>query len=147
MDNLQVCQGTCLCAPSPEGYGKGKVLYCYGEVSQNSGNLRDDPFLQVVLQRATFSIIFLIFNNHLISTSSSPGGSTEGKLEGRGGRRGRWWRAGGIQWILFTPFASCSRHWNYFEQFCKIQNISGAHTPPDPAGGSGCPPFPCVSDL
>ena len=32
---FQVCQGTCLCAPSPEGYGKGKVLYCYGEVSQN----------------------------------------------------------------------------------------------------------------
>ena len=29
---FQVCQGTCLCAPSPEGYGKGKVLYCYGEV-------------------------------------------------------------------------------------------------------------------
>ena len=29
---VQVCQGTCLCAPSPEGYGKGKVLYCYGEV-------------------------------------------------------------------------------------------------------------------
>ena len=32
---FQVCQGTCLCAPSPEGYGKGKVLYCYGEVSPN----------------------------------------------------------------------------------------------------------------
>ena len=29
---FQVCQGTCLCAPSTEGYGKGKVLYCYGEV-------------------------------------------------------------------------------------------------------------------
>ena len=44
-------------------------------------------------------------------------------------------------------FASCSRHQNYFEQFCKIQNIPGAHTSPDPAGGSGCPPFPCVSDF
>ena len=31
---FQVCQGTCLCAPSPEGYGKGKVLYCYGGVRQ-----------------------------------------------------------------------------------------------------------------
>ena len=30
--HLQVCQGTCLCSPSTEGYGKGKVLYCYGEV-------------------------------------------------------------------------------------------------------------------
>ena len=32
IDHLQVCQGTCLCSPSTEGYGKGKVLYCYGEV-------------------------------------------------------------------------------------------------------------------
>ena len=32
---VQVCQGTCLCSPSPEGYGKGKVLYCYGEVSRS----------------------------------------------------------------------------------------------------------------
>ena len=32
---LKVCQGTCLCAPSTEGYGRGKVLYCYGEVGLN----------------------------------------------------------------------------------------------------------------
>jgi hypothetical protein len=32
---FHVCQGTCLCASSSgEGYGKGKVLYCYGEVSE-----------------------------------------------------------------------------------------------------------------
>jgi len=37
---FQVCQGTCLCAPSPEGYGKGKVLYCYGEVVLQRANLR-----------------------------------------------------------------------------------------------------------
>ena len=34
---FQVCQGTCLCAPSTEGYGKGKVLYCYGEVGYGGG--------------------------------------------------------------------------------------------------------------
>jgi len=38
---FQVCQGTCLCAPSPEGYGKGKVLYCYGEVVLQRANLRN----------------------------------------------------------------------------------------------------------
>ena len=36
---FQVCQGTCLCAPSPEGYGKGKVLYCYGEVRKDNKNM------------------------------------------------------------------------------------------------------------
>ena len=29
---FHVCQATCLCAPSPQGYGQGKVLYCFGEV-------------------------------------------------------------------------------------------------------------------
>merc|ERR1711953_1233187 len=36
---FQVCQGTCLCAPSPEGYGKGKVLYCYVDVVLQLANL------------------------------------------------------------------------------------------------------------
>ncbi|XP_023347353.1 uncharacterized protein LOC111716156 [Eurytemora carolleeae] len=38
---FHVCQGTCLCASSSsEGYGKGKVLYCYGEVVLQRANLR-----------------------------------------------------------------------------------------------------------
>ena len=78
----------------------------------------------VVKQRASpFSSILLgiIF----MSTSSSPGGATEGKLEGRGGRRGRWWRAGGILFseyyshMIRRYFASYSRHWNYFEQILQ----------------------------
>jgi len=39
---FQVCQGTCLCSPSSEGYGKGKVLYCYGEVVLQRASLRED---------------------------------------------------------------------------------------------------------
>ena len=38
---FHVCQDTCLCAPSTEGYGKGKVLYCYGEVDTNSDEFCD----------------------------------------------------------------------------------------------------------
>ena len=79
----------------------------------------------VVKQRASpFSSILLriIF----ISTSSSPGGATEGKLEGRGGRRGRWWRAGGS---LFDSmiFASFSWHKFFLSNFAKFK-IFQVHT-------------------
>eukprot|EP00090_Calanus_glacialis_P015557 TRINITY_DN24560_c0_g1_i1.p1 TRINITY_DN24560_c0_g1~~TRINITY_DN24560_c0_g1_i1.p1 ORF type:complete len:138 (-),score=39.08 TRINITY_DN24560_c0_g1_i1:168-581(-) len=37
---FQVCKGTCLCAPAPDGYGQGKVLYCFGEVVLQRANLR-----------------------------------------------------------------------------------------------------------
>ena len=69
IDHLQVCQGTCLCSPSTEGYGKGKVLYCYGEVvsilnrifkillsppfSHNREYIIIKLMMKVVLQRAS----------------------------------------------------------------------------------------------
>jgi len=71
---FQVCQGTCLCAPSPEGYGKGKVLYCYGEVVLQRANLRDGEneegsdeeqvhtlhLVQLVAVAVLLSLVFLV---------------------------------------------------------------------------------------
>lgn len=69
---FQVCQGTCLCAPSTEGYGRGKVLYCYGEVVLQRPNLRpseeeekttqwEEQSLQLVQLVAVAVLLTLVF--------------------------------------------------------------------------------------
>ena len=93
---FHICQGSCFCAgpKTEEGFQKGKVLYCFGEVLRFSGSYFLSCFAPVPDRTLT------------TAPATSPGGNTEGRPaggDGGGGREGGDWRAASS-----SPSSVCS---------------------------------------